>query len=60
MRAYGRRYLIHRTSVGEVVEIPWLDGYSLEGYFLPAPAASSQTPAVICVGEPGHRKEEYL
>jgi len=60
MRAYARRYLKHRTPVGEVVEIHWLDGYPLEGYFLPAPAASSQAPAVICIGEPGHRKEEYL
>src|SRR6266850_3402835 len=60
MRTCARRYLKHQTPAGEVVEIPWLSGYPLEGYFLPAPAASAQTPAVICIGEPGHRKEEYL
>jgi dienelactone hydrolase len=60
MRTCARRYLQHRTPAGEVVEIPWLSGYPLQGYFLPAPAASAQTPAVICMGEPGHRKEEFL
>jgi dienelactone hydrolase len=60
MGTCARRYLKHQTPAGEVVEIPWLGGYPLEGYFLPAPAASAQTPAVICMGEPGHRKEEYL
>ena len=60
MRTCARRYLEHRTPAGEVVEIPWLSSYPLEGYFLPAPAASAQTPVVICMGEPGHRKEEYL
>jgi dienelactone hydrolase len=60
MRTCARRYLEHRTPAGEVVEIPWLSSYPLEGYFLPAPAASAQSPVVICIGEPGHRKEEYL
>ena len=45
---------------GEVVLIPWPSGYPLEGYFLPAPAVSNRAPAVICIGEPGQRKEEYL
>jgi dienelactone hydrolase len=60
MRACARRYLEHRTPAGEVVEIPWLSHYALEGYFLPARALSAQTPVVVCIGEPGHRKEEYL
>jgi dienelactone hydrolase len=60
MRACARRYIEHLTPAGEVVEIPWLDGYALQGYFLPVPAASSKTPVVVCMGEPGHRKEEYL
>jgi dienelactone hydrolase len=60
MRTCARRCLKHRTPPGEVVEIPWLSHYPLEGYFLAAPAASAQTPVVICIGEPGHRKEEYL
>ena len=60
MRACARRYLKHRKPTGTVVEIPWLDGYPLEGYFLPAPNASPEAPVIICIGEPGHRKEEYL
>ena len=60
MRACARRYIAHLTPAGEVVEIPWLEGHALEGYFLPAPAASHRTPVVVCMGDPGHRKEEYL
>jgi dienelactone hydrolase len=60
MRACARRYIEHLTPAGEVVEIPWLDGYALEGYFLPVPPASNRAPVVVCMGEPGHRKEEYL
>jgi len=60
MRECAGRYLRHRTPRGEIVSIPWPGGYPLEGYFLPAPAASARTPAVICIGEPGLRKEEYL
>jgi dienelactone hydrolase len=60
MRACARRYLKHRKPTGTSVEIPWLDGYPLEGYLLPAPNASSEAPVIICIGEPGHRKEEYL
>ena len=60
MRDCARRYVAHLTPAGEVVEIPWLEGHALEGYFLPAPAASGRTPVVVCMGDPGHRKEEYL
>jgi dienelactone hydrolase len=60
MRACARRYLAQLDGPGEVVEIPWLQGHALEGYFLPAPAASGRTPVVVCMGDPGHRKEEYL
>jgi dienelactone hydrolase len=60
MRDCARRYIAHLTPAGEVVEIPWLEGHALEGYFLPAPAASHRTPVVVCMGDPGHRKEEYL
>jgi dienelactone hydrolase len=60
MRACARHYIEHLTPAGQVVEIPWLKGYALEGYFLPAPAASNRTPVVICMGEPGYRKEEHL
>jgi dienelactone hydrolase len=60
MMACARRYLQHLTPAGEVVHIPWLDEYPLQGYFLPAPAAPGPTPVVVCIGDPGHRKEEYL
>lgn len=60
MRACARRFVAHATPGGEVVEIPWLQDHVLEGYFLPAPAAAGRTPVVVCIGDPGHRKEEYL
>jgi dienelactone hydrolase len=60
MRGCARSYIEHLTPAGEVVEIPWLEGHALEGYFLPAPAAFHQTPVVVCMGDPGHWKEEYL
>ena len=60
MRECAAKYLRYGKPAGEVVLIPWSCGYPLEGYFLPAPAASKRAPAVICIGEPGHRKEEYL
>src|SRR5690348_4454750 len=60
MRECARRYIAQLTPAGEVVEIPWLEGYTLQGYFLPPPAASARAPVVVCMGDPGHRKEEYL
>lgn len=60
LRRCAHLYLEHLTPGGEVVEIPWLDGYSLEGYFLPAQNNSKRAPVVVCVAEPGQRKEEFL
>jgi dienelactone hydrolase len=61
MRECANRYLGHTTPRGEVVSIPWPGGgYPLEGYFLPAASGSVSAPAIICIGEPGQRKEEYL
>ncbi len=60
MRRCAGKFLRSRTPAGEVVSIPWLSDYPLEGYFLRAPGVSSPAPAVICIGEPGQRKEEYL
>src|SRR4051794_10877521 len=56
----ARRFLAARSPAGEVVTIPWVEGHSLQGYFLPAPFANGRAPTVICIGEPGHRKEEFL
>lgn len=60
MRQCARDYLDCLSPRGEVVRIPWLDGYPLEAYFLPAPAAPRPAPVVVCVGEPGQRKEGLL
>jgi dienelactone hydrolase len=60
MRKCARHYLEHLTPAGEVIEIPWLDGYALEGYFLPSPDTLNPSPTVICMGDPGQRKEGYL
>ena len=60
MRECAGKYLRHRNPVGEVVLIPWPSGYPLQGYLMPAAAALSRAPAIICIGEPGRRKEEYL
>ncbi len=60
MRECATSYLRHRKPRGEVVSIPWLDAFSLQGYFLPARATGEPAPVVICIGEPSHRKEEFL
>jgi dienelactone hydrolase len=60
MRECARAYLGLRNPRGEVVSIPWPSGYPLEGYFLPALAAGKPAPVIVCMGEPGQRKEEYL
>jgi dienelactone hydrolase len=60
IRTIAALYLWHRNPRGEVVSIPWPGCYALEGYFLPAQPSSDAAPAIICIGEPGHRKEEYL
>jgi len=60
MRACASRYLKHRKPAGTAVEIPWLKGYPLQGYLLPAPNSASEAPVLVCIGQPGHRKEEYL
>jgi dienelactone hydrolase len=61
MQECARRFLTARGPAGEVVTIPWADdGHVLQGYFLPASPAGKRAPTVICIGEPGHRKEEFL
>lgn len=60
MRLCCRRYLEHLPSAGEVIEIPWLVGHPMQGYFLPVANVSDRAPVVVCVSEPGHRKEEFL
>jgi dienelactone hydrolase len=60
MQECARSYLKFSDPEGEVVTLPWLNDHSLQGYFLPAPSTLGPAPTVICIGEPGHRKEEFL
>lgn len=65
MRTAAAKYLRHRQPAGEIVDIAWRPDVTLQGYYLPAQSAMGQparekSPAVICIGEPGHRKEEFL
>jgi dienelactone hydrolase len=60
MQECARSVLRYLDPAGEVVTLPWLSGHSLQGYFLPASSSSEPAPAVICIGEPGRRKEEFL
>ncbi|MCA1452961.1 dienelactone hydrolase [Bradyrhizobium sp. BRP22] len=60
MRECAANYLNCREPRGEVVSIPWLSEFALQGYYLPAPASGDAAPVVICIGEPGHHKEEFL
>lgn len=60
MRRCAGNYVRYGNPPGEVVSIPWPGGYPLEAYFLPARGASDRAPAVICIGEPGQRKEQHL
>ncbi|QDW42179.1 dienelactone hydrolase [Bradyrhizobium sp. KBS0727] len=60
MRQCARDYLDCCNPRGEVVWIPWPGGYPLEAYFLPAPEPARRAPVILCVGEPGQRKEEFL
>jgi hypothetical protein len=60
MRRCARDHVLDGSPGGEVVLIPWLNGYPLEGYFLPAATGAGRAPAVICMAEPGQRKEDYL
>lgn len=60
MQECAHGFLAARDPAGEVVTLPWLSGHSLQAYFLPAPSVRGPAPTVICIGEPGHRKEEFL
>jgi dienelactone hydrolase len=59
MRASSYLVVSHQPSGGELVRIPCFDDGFVEAYFLPAPGAT-KSPVVICVGGPGHFKDEHL
>ncbi|GLR84880.1 alpha/beta hydrolase family protein [Bradyrhizobium iriomotense] len=60
MQGCARSFLKVRSPAGEVVTLPWLNGHSLQGYFVPARSTGRPAATVVCIGEPGHRKEEFL
>lgn len=60
MRRCAASFVRHRDLPGEVVSIPWPSAYPLEAYFLRPRGTTGRVPVVICIGEPGQRKEEYL
>lgn len=60
MRKCARSYLRHTLPGGQVISIPWLKGRPLQAYLLWPSRRKRVSPLVICMGEPGHRKEEHL
>ncbi|NEW91897.1 alpha/beta hydrolase [Rhodopseudomonas sp. BR0M22] len=56
-----RHYLENLTPQGETVAIPWLEGRSLEGFYLPiVPHGADPGPVVVCIAETRRTKEEIL
>lgn len=60
MRTCSNLAVIHQPAGGELVRIPCFESGFVEAFFLPAPGADLRTPAVVCVGGPGHFKDEHL
>ena len=60
MRRCAASYVQHAAPRGAIVQIAWPGAYPLQGYFLPPPHSAGRAPAVICIAEPGQRKEEFL
>lgn len=60
MRRSAASFVKYREPVGEMISIPWLEDFALQGYFLPARANWKVAPTIVCIGEPGDYKEELL
>lgn len=60
MRTCSHRVVTHQPQGGELVRIPCFESGYVEAYYLPAPGSDSRKPAVVCVGGPGHFKDEHL
>ncbi|WP_334373757.1 alpha/beta hydrolase family protein [Bradyrhizobium sp. AZCC 1719] len=58
MRECARKWLDSGST--ETVTFPWLKDYPLQGYLLSPRVANEPLATIICIGEPGHCKEEYL
>jgi len=60
IRTCALDYLSLGVRQGEVVTIAWRPDYPLEAYFLPASDRPEPAPMVVCICEPGRRKEKSL
>lgn len=60
MRECAASYLECCQPRAEIVSIPWLSEFTLQGYYLPPRDTGALAPVVISIGEPGHHKEEFL
>lgn len=60
MQRCSRLYIERLAPSGEAVRIPCFEGNFIEAYFLRAPGAPQRTPVMICVGGPGHFKDDHL
>jgi pimeloyl-ACP methyl ester carboxylesterase len=58
MEACSKKFIGYLNPPGEAVEIPYQDGMSLCGYFVPAPFAVAKRPALICFGGLDSIKDE--
>lgn len=59
MEHCAREFVSLLAPAGQTVQIPWLEGYPLQGYFLPAPQPGP-APVLLCIAEPGEHKEDFL
>ncbi len=60
MRRCARDHVGNGNPGGEVVLIPWLNGYPLEGYFLPAATGQRARRSSSAWPSRARRKEDYL
>lgn len=60
MQKCSHLYIERLAPSGEIVRIPCFEGNFIEAYFLRAPGSRRRMPVVICVGGPGHFKDDHL
>jgi dienelactone hydrolase len=60
MQSCSRAFLDCLNPKGESVRIALAGRRFIDAYFLPAPGQSGRSPVVICVGGPGHVKDDHL
>jgi pimeloyl-ACP methyl ester carboxylesterase len=58
MEACSKKFISHLTPKGEAVEIPYENGATICGYFVPTPHPGRQHPVLICFGGLDSIKDE--